>query len=164
MSEELKYYEEAWQKEKSEKEGFEKRVRELEQSNLELTHNLEQQRKLNEELSHQNDSLSQTLSSVETQIKNIEQVEELAKRLLTPSEWSDIYIVPFVDELEAFDLLSELQYSSKPRMPHQWCNDLEIIVKRLESTYDNDDMKQAKKTTIATWVYLQWLELVHEGV
>ena len=161
MSNALKHYEAQWRIE------HDKSLR-LEQKNRALSTQIEL---LEEKLSNQATEtlalegkihrLNNKLEQCHDQLQAPEKLEALQKSLLTPSEWTDEFVVPFVEELDAFSFLSELQYSRNASTPTEWCQKLLTSISGLAEKHKTKDVREAKKVVIALWVYLQWLEIIH---
>lgn len=161
MTDTLKHYETQWQREHD-------RCQELERESAALAEELRLVKKQLREQDGHHSELQQALSDTHKKLKasqalvtEPDRLEELQRSLLTPQDWTDEFIVPFVEELESFDLLSELQNNRSSTKPTDWCSQLTKQISDLEESYNIDQAQTAKKVLMALWVYVQWSELVH---
>lgn len=132
-----------------------------------------------QDLKQENQNLKLKLLAAEYDLKKTKAKDEqqhsasyikelLDKDLLSPKDWTEAYFIPFVDDLEAFELIEYLQYRGDTSTPTTWAETLKELLLKLEKQtnglqdtngLEQTTLKEAKKQVIALWVYLQWLDL-----
>ena len=95
-----------------------------------------------------------------------EQFQQQQRRIMQPQFWTDEVIAPLAREFEMFDLITRNISEQNDGAAHNndgaAHNTAHKALAELAANFDVERAGHIRKSLVAQWVYLRWLELTNE--
>lgn len=170
----LKKFKQEWQKAKQDAEAAEALADEawrehekMRQSLIPLQTELANKNREITDLKAQHRQLKHAVQEAESAQKRCEertqrfqlQLEQLQVMVTQPQFWANEVIAPFARELEMFNLIIQKMPEKDDATTDDTAHE---VLAELTANFDRKRVEQIRKSLVAQWVYLHWLELTED--